>query len=165
MKMTDALKIDIDKIRVEHIGKKLKVHGKATRVGTHYLEFKTAAFQCMRCGYITKVEQDQDQVLLQEPICGCENDTCGKKGPFKILSEESELLNVQDITILEIPENPKNGQIIKTLQGRLYGDAICVAQENEIWDFIGELTFTDKGKKRHEFFLKITELGDKYSSR
>ena len=67
--------------------------------------------------------------------------------------------------LYEVITNPKNGQIIKSLQGRLYGDTICVAQENEIWDFIGELTFTDMGKKRHEFFLKITELGNKYSSR
>ncbi len=89
-----------------------------------------------------------------------------QKGPFKVLPKESELLNVQDISILEIPENPKNGQIIKSLQGRLYGDIICVAQENEIWGFHrGGTNIFRYGQKRHEFFLKITELGDKYSNR
>lgn len=162
--MSDALKIDINNIRLEHIGKKLKVRGRATKIGTHYIEIKTAAFMCLRCGHITVVEQIEDQDLLQEPLY-CENDTCGsKKGPYKLLYEESEMLDAQDITILETPKNPKNGQIIKLLSGRLYGDAICIAQENEVWDFIGELTIPYIGKRRQDYRLKITELGDKYSS-
>jgi len=107
--MPDAWQIPISRLRKEHLNKLISVLGvvsKATEIRP--VRTKTA-FQCLRCGHVTIVEQSEETDALQEPFAGCENDTCGKKGPFKIKEDESEYIDYQ---ILKIQEP------LDTLRGR-----------------------------------------------
>lgn len=64
-----------------------------------------AAFQCLRCGHITYV--DEPDTKFEEPFAGCEEETCGKKGPFKLLIDESTFIDFQAIKLQEFPDSMK----------------------------------------------------------
>jgi replicative DNA helicase Mcm len=46
----------------------------------------------------------------EEPFAGCENETCGKKGPFKLLVQESTFIDAQKLQIQEPPEDLRGTQ-------------------------------------------------------
>lgn len=101
-------RIPIGELRSNHLGKFVAVEGmvrKATEVRPRIIE---AAFQCLRCGYTTYV--DQAGLKFEEPFMGCENDTCGKKGPFKILIDDSKFVDAQKLQIQEPPEDLRGTQ-------------------------------------------------------
>lgn len=102
--------VTISKLRNIHLEKFVAIRcsiAKATEVRPAY---EIVAFKCMRCGYITKVSQSKDSDLLDEPFAGCENETCGKKGPFKRVDEESTTYNHQYLKIQEPLENLRGRQ-------------------------------------------------------
>lgn len=101
-------KVRIGDLRSSHLGKLISVEGmirKATEVRPRITK---AAFQCLRCGYITYV--DQPSYKFEEPYAGCENETCGKRGPFKVLVDESEYIDAQKLQIQEPPEDLRGTQ-------------------------------------------------------
>ncbi len=101
-------KVAIGNLRSSHLGKFVAIEGmirKATEVRPRITK---AAFQCMRCGYITYVEQNSFK--FEEPFAGCEEETCGKKGPFKVLIDESTFIDAQKLQIQEPPEDLRGAQ-------------------------------------------------------
>ena len=62
-----------------------------------------AAFECLRCGHITFVEQDGTK--FDEPFAGCADETCGKKGPYNVLIDESIFIDFQVIKLQEFPDS------------------------------------------------------------
>ncbi|HML26110.1 MAG TPA: AAA family ATPase, partial [Methanomethylovorans sp.] len=99
-------KIPIRDLRSKHLMKFIAIEGmirKATEVRPKIIN---AAFMCMRCENVTFVPQTEMKFV--EPL-ECENDTCGKKGPFKILMEQSFFVDAQKLQIQESPENLRGG--------------------------------------------------------
>lgn len=88
--------LEIRDMKAQHIGKNITVEGTVEKIGTQYPFCIKAVFQCLRCGHLHIVHQDSFK--LTEPF-GCENDTCGKKGPFKFIPEESTFIEAQEIEI------------------------------------------------------------------
>lgn len=102
--------VTISKLRNTHLEKFIAIRcsiAKATEVRPAY---EVVAFKCMRCGDITYVAQSKDSDLLDEPFAGCENETCGKKGPFKRVDTESTTYNHQYLKIQEPLENLRGRQ-------------------------------------------------------
>lgn len=102
--------VNISKLRDVHLGKFLSLRCVISKASEVRPAHDVAAFLCMRCGNITKVVQSKDSDLLQEPFAGCEGETCGKKGPFKLVEEESILYNHQYLKIQEPIENLRGRQ-------------------------------------------------------
>jgi replicative DNA helicase Mcm len=99
-------KITIRDLRSKHLMKFIAIEGmirKATEVRPKIIN---AAFMCMRCEHVTFVPQTEMKFV--EPL-ECENDTCGKRGPFKILMEQSVFVDAQKLQIQESPENLRGG--------------------------------------------------------
>ena len=99
-------KIHIRDLRSKHLMKFIAVEGmirKATEVRPKIIN---AAFMCMRCENVTFVPQTEMKFV--EPL-ECENETCGKKGPFKILMDQSIFVDAQKLQIQESPENLRGG--------------------------------------------------------
>jgi len=109
VRITDLpTKIRIGELRSEHLGKLISIEGmirKATEVRPRITK---AAFQCMRCGHTTITEQNGFK--FEEPFAGCENETCGKRGPFKIVIEDSSFVDAQKLQIQEPPEDLRGTQ-------------------------------------------------------
>jgi replicative DNA helicase Mcm len=107
-------RIPIRELRSKHLSRFVSIEGmirKATEVRPRITK---AAFQCLRCGHITEVEQNSFK--FEEPFAGCENDTCGKKGPFKVSIEDSTFIDAQKLQIQESPENLKGGSQPQSLE-------------------------------------------------
>ena len=102
--------VPISKLRNIHLEKFISIRcviSKATEVRPAY---EKVAYECLRCGHVTVVTQSKDSDYLDEPFAGCENDTCGKKGPFKRKDEESVTFNHQYLKIQEPLENLRGRQ-------------------------------------------------------
>ncbi|AKB48536.1 DNA replication helicase protein MCM [Methanosarcina sp. Kolksee] len=107
-------RIPIRELRSKHLARFIAIEGmirKATEVRPRITK---AAFECLRCGYITFV--DQNSFRFEEPFAGCEGESCGKKGPFKIRIEESTFIDAQKLQIQESPENLKGGSQPQSLE-------------------------------------------------
>lgn len=102
-------KIMIGDVRSNHIGKFLAIEGMIRKATEVRPKITVAAFQCLRCGHTTYVEQINGS-RFEEPFMGCEEETCGKKGPFKVLIEDSTFVDAQKLQIQEPPEDLRGTQ-------------------------------------------------------
>lgn len=101
----------IKDIRNVHINTLIAVTGlvrKATEVRPRIVN---AAFKCARCEDITYLPQEEHYV---EPF-ECDNEVCGRKGPFKLVREESEFIDFQKIRIQDSPDEVRPGEQPQTL--------------------------------------------------
>ncbi|KKG16014.1 hypothetical protein EO98_04765 [Methanosarcina sp. 2.H.T.1A.6] len=100
----------ISKLRNDHLEKFITIRcviSKATEVRPAY---ETVAYKCLRCGHVTRVTLSKDYDQLEEPFAGCENDTCGKRGPYDIVNEGSIRYDHQYLKIQEPIENLRGRQ-------------------------------------------------------
>jgi replicative DNA helicase Mcm len=80
-----------------------------------------AVFKCKRCGTSTPV--NQTGAFLRAPF-KCSAPTCGEKGPFEFIQEESTFIDSQDLRLQERPEDLPPGQLPRTLNVKLVGSEI-----------------------------------------
>jgi replicative DNA helicase Mcm len=125
-------KIKIRDLRSNHVGKLISIEGlirKATEVRPKLAE---AGFECLSCGNITTVEQDEAK--LKEPA-ECSHRVCRKKGPFKLNFTHSKFVDAQKIRLQEAPEGLKGGEqpqmldanVEATLAGKVFpGDRVAM---------------------------------------
>lgn len=66
-----------------------------------------AVFLCIRCDYKTHVKQEYPYTK-QTPF-ECQNDVCGRKGPFKLLPEESVWKKIIHIEGYQVVDQENNG--------------------------------------------------------
>jgi replicative DNA helicase Mcm len=105
-------RIQIRELRSSNINKFIAVSGlirKATEVRP---KITNAAFKCQRCGEVTFMPQKEGKFI--EPF-ECQNDDCGRKGPFKLIHEESEFIDAQKLRIQESPDDLRGGEQPQTL--------------------------------------------------
>lgn len=105
---------EVEQVRnVNNLGKLVQVQGRTSLQNLTKAQSSIAAFQCVRCEHITYITQPFDSKLVEPPEC--ENDTCGRAGPFKMLPQpETVFIDTQIVTL----ESPKGQVPIKVaLQG------------------------------------------------
>lgn len=108
----EQVRVQVGDIRSGHINKFIAVSGlvrKATEVRPQII---LAAFRCQRCEHVTIVPQETGRFI--EPYT-CDNDVCGRKGPFKLVHEKSEFADMQKIRIQDSPDELRGGQQPQTL--------------------------------------------------
>lgn len=83
----------------------------------------SAAFKCQRCGHETVVWQLHESLI--EPF-ECENDTCGRKGPFRLLKEKSTWADGRKIRLQEsLDQMAGREQSLSVLDAVQIGDVEC----------------------------------------
>lgn len=97
-------------LRSEDVGRFLAVEGIVRKATDVRPKLTVGAFECQRCGSITRVEQDGNK--LKDPFL-CES--CEKKGSFKLLVQESTFVDSQKILIQETLEDLRGGEHPKQL--------------------------------------------------
>ncbi|HLB71239.1 MAG: minichromosome maintenance protein MCM [Candidatus Methanoperedens sp.] len=105
-------RILVRELRSAHISKFIAVSGlirKATEVRPKIV---VAAFRCKRCDHVTLLPQVEGKYV--EPF-ECENDVCGRKGPFQLVHEESEFIDAQKLRVQESPDDLRGGEQPQTL--------------------------------------------------
>ena len=104
--------IPIHKIGQDQVNKLISIEGRITRIAPKYQKLTTGAFKCQRCGDITFFEQPDERYI--EPFI-CQSDECGRKGPFKLLPEQSEYEDQQKIGLQDLYESAKPGQPLREI--------------------------------------------------
>ena len=123
------------KLGSNHIGRLVMVEGIVVRSTPVRPMVMRAAFKCKRCGEITAL--DQTGQFLKGPFA-CRNPTCGAKGPFEFVQEESTFIDSQDLRMQERPEDLPPGQLPRTLHVKLVGSEIVdVARPGDHVSIVG----------------------------
>ncbi|HEX7627856.1 MAG TPA: minichromosome maintenance protein MCM, partial [Candidatus Methanoperedens sp.] len=104
--------IPIHKIGQDQVNKLISIEGRMTRIAPKYQKLTTGAFKCQRCGDITFFEQPDERYI--EPFI-CQSDECGRKGPFKLLPEQSEYEDQQKVGLQDLNESAKPGQPLREI--------------------------------------------------
>ncbi len=113
--------VDLRRLRSVHLGQFISVEGIVIRQSVVKPLLVQGVFQCAICGEVHYINQENG--IYAEPT-RCANPNCGKKGPFKLLTEESTYTDLQTITVQEKPESLPPGQIPRSLPSRLVGDLV-----------------------------------------
>lgn len=96
-----SLKQTIRNLGTKDIGKLVCVDGYARLVSDTEPKSKVSYFECLRCGHITTIYHNGDKFI--EPSY-CEDETCGKKGPFTEIESPEGYVDSQRMQIQELPD-------------------------------------------------------------
>ncbi|WP_440952542.1 minichromosome maintenance protein MCM [Methanococcoides sp. FTZ1] len=99
-------RIGIRDLRSKHLLKFISIEGMIRKATEVRPKITNAAFMCMRCENTSY--EPQEGTKFVEPN-ECENESCGKKGPFKLLIDQSTFVDAQKLQVQESPENLKGG--------------------------------------------------------
>jgi replicative DNA helicase Mcm len=104
-------------IRARHRGQLVEVTGivrKATDVRPKVIE---AAFECQRCGTLTRIPQTSGEFYEPHECQGCE-----RQGPFDINFDQSEFVDAQKLRIQESPEGLRGGETPQSIDVHIDDD-------------------------------------------
>ncbi len=111
-------------IRHEHLEKFVSIKGTILRKTDVKFNITTAAFKCQRCDHVTHVFQQTDGIYV-EPF-ECENEVCGRKGPFKLLPGECLWVDKRKIRMQETSDQIIGGeQSLSVLDAVIYNNVEC----------------------------------------
>lgn len=136
--------VPIRGLRVEHLGRFIVVEGLVKKTVDVRPVILQAAWDCRTCGNRVRLEQDDpDEALLEPVIC----DGCQKKGPWTLRDEECIRLDHQKILLQENPEGLR-GQQAATVTVNLYDDLVARVPAGKRARIHGILTPVRKQKDR-----------------
>ncbi|MEA1993553.1 MAG: minichromosome maintenance protein MCM [Euryarchaeota archaeon] len=140
--------LEIRNLRAIHVNKFIQIKGVVGRSSEVKPEIVEAAFQCQRCGQLHIIKQDEE--FFKKPRI-CENPACGRKGPFKLLEDQSKFRDWQVLKIQERPEKLRGGRMPRRINLILRNDIVDKAKAGERVTVAGILKTvqesTRKGKK------------------
>jgi replicative DNA helicase Mcm len=106
--LPDTNRIQIRKIRANHLGKMAAIDGLVKKRTEVRPKLQIGSFQCQKCGALVRVEQEED--ILKEPSeCDEGQGGCGRVSSFKLISNLSSFIDSQKIEIQENPEGLRGG--------------------------------------------------------
>ena len=123
----------------DQIGRLIMLRGIVIKASVVKPRVTKAVFECRRCSQQMTVEQPkQNNLFMRTPLI-CENPECEKKGPFDLVTEESEYINEQEIWIQESPEELPPGQMPRSLQLKLVSELCMTAMPGDNVSVVGTL--------------------------
>jgi len=145
-----SYKTGIREIRSEDMNNLIAVEGivrKATEVRPKVLR---AAFECQRCGTLTNVEQTTREFEEPHQCRGCE-----RKGPFRLLEDQSEFVDAQKLRVQESPEGLRGGQTPQKIDVNIEGDVTGEVSPGDRVTATGVLrAVPDDGSTTFEVFIE-----------
>ncbi|WP_367176867.1 LAGLIDADG family homing endonuclease [Haloarcula rubripromontorii] len=108
---------DIRDLRHEHHGNLVAVQGiirKATDVRPKVIE---AAFECQRCGTLTRIPQTAGDFQEPHECQGCE-----RQGPFRLNTDQSQFIDAQKLRVQESPEGLRGGETPQSIDVNIEDD-------------------------------------------
>ncbi|WP_135821602.1 minichromosome maintenance protein MCM [Halostella litorea] len=96
---------EIREIRSRHVNKLVAVRGIVRKATDVRPKIEEAAFECQRCGTLTRVPQSSGNFQEPHECQGCE-----RQGPFQINFDQSEFVDAQKVRIQESPEGLRGGE-------------------------------------------------------
>jgi replicative DNA helicase Mcm len=89
---------DIRDIRSEHVNQLVSVTGIVRKATSVRPKMEEAAFECQRCGTLTRIPQTGTDFTEPHECEGCE-----RQGPFSLNTDQSEFVDAQKLRVQESP--------------------------------------------------------------
>ena len=118
--------VPLRRIGSRHIGRLIMVNGIIVRASSVNSLLTKAAYRCSVCGEMNYVIQT-GQTMKTPPRC----ESCGKRGGFELVPQESTFIDIQRISIQERPEELPPGQLPRSLNIEIRGDLVDVARPGD----------------------------------
>ena len=110
----------VHKIGDSQINKIVSIEGVITQSGDVQVKLLIGALECQRCGHITHTIQPSDDSFTDPGMC--ENDQCGRSGPFKLLLNQSQKINEKKLKVQEHYDTLKPGHQPRQIKIIIWGD-------------------------------------------
>ncbi|WP_436931832.1 AAA family ATPase [Halosimplex halobium] len=108
---------DIREIRADHRGQLIAVRGIVRKATDVKPKITQAAFECQRCGTLTRIPQESGDFQEPHECQGCE-----RQGPFRINFDQSEFIDAQKIRVQESPEGLRGGETPQSIDVNIEDD-------------------------------------------
>jgi len=110
-------KTGIRNIRADHVGNLVSVQGIVRKATDVRPKMQQAAFECQRCGTMTRIPQSDGDFQEPHECQGCE-----RQGPFQINFDQSEFIDSQKIRVQESPEGLRGGETPQAIDVNIEDD-------------------------------------------
>ncbi|MEF8775489.1 MAG: LAGLIDADG family homing endonuclease [Haloarculaceae archaeon] len=110
-------KTDIREIRHSHHGSLLTISGIVRKATDVRPKITTAAFECQRCGTLTRIPMPDGNFQEPHECQGCE-----RQGPFRVNFDQSEFVDAQKLRIQESPEGLRGGETPQSIDVHIEDD-------------------------------------------
>jgi replicative DNA helicase Mcm len=104
-------------IRSRHVNTLIAVNGLVRKATDVKPKIRDAAFECQRCGTLTRVPQTGTSFQEPHECQGCE-----RQGPFRLNVDQSEFVDSQSLRIQESPEGLQGGETPRSIDVRIEDD-------------------------------------------
>ena len=108
---------EIREIRARHRGQLIAVQGIVRKATDVRPKVREAAFECQRCGTLTRIPQSGGDFQEPHECQGCE-----RQGPFRINFDQSEFVDAQKIRVQESPEGLRGGETPQAIDVHIEDD-------------------------------------------
>jgi DNA replicative helicase MCM subunit Mcm2 (Cdc46/Mcm family) len=104
-------------IRSRHVNTLVSVTGIVRKATNVQPKIEEAAFECQRCGTLTRIPQESGSFQEPHECQGCE-----RQGPFQINFDQSEFVDAQKLRVQESPEGLRGGETPQSLDVHIEDD-------------------------------------------
>ncbi|MFB6222616.1 MAG: LAGLIDADG family homing endonuclease [Haloarcula sp.] len=108
---------DIRALRHEHHGNLVAVQGIIRKATDVRPKVKEAAFECQRCGTLTRIPQTAGEFQEPHDCQGCE-----RQGPFRLNTDQSQFIDAQKLRVQESPEGLRGGETPQSIDVNIEDD-------------------------------------------
>lgn len=132
----------ISDIRGDHRGMLLAVPGTVEKTTEVQPKITTAAFECQRCGTLTRIPQEGESFQEPHECQGCE-----RQGPFRINYDQSEFIDAQKLSLKEPQTGFRDGDA-ETIEVNLEDDITGIVSIGDKVVVTGILKLDQEGSTR-----------------
>ncbi|SDE91987.1 LAGLIDADG family homing endonuclease [Halorientalis regularis] len=132
-------------IRADHRGKLIAVTGIVRKATDVRPKVTTAAFECQRCGTLTRIPQSAGDFQEPHECQGCE-----RQGPFRINYDQSEFVDAQKIRVQESPEGLRGGETPQSIDVNIEDDITGRVTAGDHVRVSGELNLDQQGGQQEK---------------
>jgi len=108
---------DIREIRARHVNTLVTVRGTVNKATNVRPKMQEAAFECQRCGTLTRIPQSGGDFQEPHECQGCE-----RQGPFGLNYDQSEFVDSQKLRVQESPEGLRGGETPQAIDIQIEDD-------------------------------------------
>jgi replicative DNA helicase Mcm len=136
---------DIRDIRADHRGALISVKGIVRKATDVRPKITNAAFECQRCGTLSRIPQTDGDFQEPHECQGCE-----RQGPFRINFDQSEFIDAQKLRIQESPEGLRGGETPQSIDVNIEDDITGEVTAGDHVEVTGILKLEQQGNDREK---------------
>jgi replicative DNA helicase Mcm len=134
---------EIREIRADHRGRLIAVPGIVRKATDVRPKITDAAFECQRCGTLTRIPQTGGDFQEPHECQGCE-----RQGPFRINFDQSAFIDAQKIRVQESPEGLRGGETPQAIDVSIEDDVTGEVTAGDHVTVTGILQLDQQGNDR-----------------